>query len=71
MHQSTFEYLSPTDEQLATMAKLRSCFSAMATDLIHLVPPGLDRDEAVRKLREAAMWSNVAITRLDDGTPRA
>ena len=70
MHQNTFEYLKPTDLQLADMADLRQAFATFASFVEMHVPPGLDRDHVMRHLRTAAMWANVAITRLDDGTPR-
>ena len=36
----------------------------------HLVPDGPDKTYILRKLREVAMWVNVAITRNPDGSPR-
>jgi hypothetical protein len=34
------------------------------------VPEGPDKTYLMRKLREVAMWANVAVTRQPDGTPR-
>jgi tryptophanyl-tRNA synthetase len=71
MHASTFEYLKPTDAQLATMAVVRSA-TAQYADILELhVPNGPDKTYLLRQLREVAMWANVAITRNPDGTPRA
>jgi hypothetical protein len=70
MHESTFEYLKPTDAQIETMAKARSCVAACANGLEELVPDGPDKTYLMRKLREVGMWVNVAITRQPDGTPR-
>jgi hypothetical protein len=70
LHPETMKYLKPTDEQLATMNLLRESFTGMAAVVEQLVPDGPDKTYAVRKLREVAMWCNVAITRLPDGTPR-
>jgi hypothetical protein len=71
MHSSTFDYLNPTDEQKARMAKVRAAFAELAGQVLLNVPPGKDRAYLIRKLRECGMWANVAITRHDDGSPRA
>lgn len=70
MHKSTFQYLKPTEGQVATMAKAREAFEAIGNELTALVPDGPDKTHAMRTLREAAMWVNVAITRQPDGSPR-
>jgi hypothetical protein len=69
-HSSTFEYLKPTDDQIAKMAKVRSAFADLALVLFAELPSGPDTTYVSRKLRECAMWANVAITRHPDGTPR-
>jgi len=71
MHSSTFEYLKPTGEQIAQMAKVRSATADYAACILMNVPDGPDRTYIIRKLREIGMWANVAITRLPDGTPRS
>lgn len=70
MHPSTFEYLKPTERQIARMAEAREITKVYADQLERLVPGGADRTYLLRKLREVAMWVNVAITREQDGTPR-
>lgn len=70
MHSSTFEYLKPTDAQIETMVKARSCVAICAKGLEELVPDGPDKTYLLRMLRDVGMWVNVAITRLPDGTPR-
>jgi hypothetical protein len=70
MHSSTFEYLMPTDEQKQQMAKVREAFAICAAKVLVHVPEGPDRTYLMRKLRECAMWGNVAITRNPDGSPR-
>jgi hypothetical protein len=70
MHSSTFDYLKPTNLQLEDMAEVRRAFATFVDHIEHTVPDGPDLDHVMRLLREAAMWCNVAITRLDDGTPR-
>lgn len=70
LHPSTFDYLKPTDEQLAKMAELRLITKKYAEDLDRLLPSGSDKTYILRKLRELAMWNNVALTRRSDGSPK-
>jgi hypothetical protein len=70
MHPSTYEYLKPTDEQIAKMAKLRVAAKAYNDILDAELPEGPDKTFIIRAHRANAMWVNVAITRLPDGTPR-
>lgn len=71
MDKSTFEYLKPTDDQMAAMSNMREVFARTAIDIDLLVPDGPDKTYLLRKLREVAMWANIAITRHPDGTPRS
>jgi len=70
MHPSTFGYLAPTEDQKAVMSKMREAASAYADDIEEFVPSGPDKTYLLRKLREVAMWVNVALTRQPDGAPR-
>ena len=70
LHESTFEYLKPTDEQVARMAIVRAAAKTYAEILDHNLPDGPDKTFVLRAHRSNAMWVNVAITRLPDGTPR-
>ena len=70
LHESTFEYLKPTEDQLTAMAKLRSAAASYAKALDELLPDGPDKTFVMRAHRSNAMWVNVAVTRLPDGTPR-
>jgi hypothetical protein len=70
MHSSTFQYLKPTNQQSNLMGLLRNAAADYASTLDEL-PDGPDKDLCFRKLRECAMWANIAITRTADGTPRA
>lgn len=69
MHESTFEYLKPTEGQVETMAKVRGDAATFAKTLQALLPDGPDKTYALRKFREVAMWANIAITRQPDGAP--
>lgn len=71
LHDTTFEYLNPTDEQLKVMRRARQAAKAYSDQLEELLPDGPDKTYVIRKLREVAMWVNSAITRNPDGSPRA
>lgn len=70
MHSSTYEHLKPTDEQLAKMAEAREAAKVYGEALERILPDGPDKTFVIRAHRSNAMWANVAITRLPDGTPR-
>ena len=70
LHPSTFEYLKPTDAQIDAMAQVRAAAKVYADTLDALLPEGPDKTFILRAHRSNAMWANVAITRLPDGTPR-
>lgn len=71
LHKSTFQYLMPTEEQKADTQRLRDAAENYAKEIIGVVPNGADKTYILRKLREIAMWVNVAITRNTDGSPRS
>ena len=70
MDKSTFEHLKPTDTQIALMSFVRNAASDYEAVLEMHVPNGPDKTYLLRKLREVAMWANIAITRNPDGSPR-
>ena len=70
MHTSTNEYLKPTIEQMEAMNKAREAAKVYGEALEALLPDGPDKTYVIRAHRSNAMWANVAITRLPDGTPR-
>ena len=70
MHSSTYEYLKPTESQIAIMAEVRTAAKTYGEVLEKLLPEGPDKTFIIRNHRSNAMWANVAITRLPDGTPR-
>jgi hypothetical protein len=70
LHPSTFEYLKPTEFQLAQMESMRQAHRKYAEMLDFNLPDGPDKTYILRKVREIAMWANVTITREADGTPR-
>jgi len=70
LHPSTFEYLKPTEQQLDQMASLRAAARDYAEHLNFSLPEGPDKTYILRRVRETAMWVNICLTRLPDGTPR-
>jgi len=71
MDAATFEYLKPSDEQIERMALLRKAFTDLVVLIEGTVPASADRTYAIRELRTASMWLNVAITRNQEGGPRS
>lgn len=71
MNESTYEYLKPTEAQVADMAVVRAAAKVFGDVLDNMLPDGPDKGFAIRTHRQVAMWANIAITRHDDGTPRA
>jgi hypothetical protein len=69
LHPSTFEYLRPTEAQMADMAVLRAAAKVYAEVLDQILPEGPDKTFVLRAHRSNAMWANVAVTRAPDGTP--
>lgn len=69
-HNSTFDYLKPTDDQVATMQRVREAAKAFAEVLAAELPDGPDKTFAIRNHRTTAMRANIAITRQPDGSPR-
>jgi hypothetical protein len=70
MHETTYSYLKPTDEQIERMEHVREAARVYGEILDKELPPGVDKDHVIRNHRETAMWANVAITRNADGAPR-
>lgn len=70
LHPNTFDYLQPTLEQVKAMQSMRFATAVYAQLIEATVPDGPDKTYLLRKLREVAMWINVAITRQPDGSPR-
>jgi len=71
MHPSTYEYLKPTDQQVERMARVRAAAKAYNDVLDAELPDGPDKTFVIRNHRSNAMWANVAIMRLPDGTSRS
>lgn len=70
LHESTYEYLKPTDEQMAQMEGVRAAAKTFSDVLERALPEGPDKTHAIRMHRTSAMWANIAITRNPDGSPR-
>jgi hypothetical protein len=70
LHSSTFEYLKPTDSQVDVMNHLRKVTADYAAVIDQALDDGPDKTYILRRIRETAMWINVALTRNADGSPR-
>ena len=70
LHPSVFDYLKPTERQMFAMQEQRDAAHRYADALQRLLPDGPDKTYALRKLREVAMWANIALTRTAEGGPR-
>ena len=70
LHSSTYEFLKPTEAQIAKMAQVRTAARVYSEVLDILLPDGPDKTFILRAHRSNAMWANVAITRHPDGSPR-
>lgn len=70
LHESTFRYLKPTDDQMKVMDRCRQAAQDYALVLDAVLPEGPDKTYILRRVRETAMWVNVSITREANGTPR-
>lgn len=70
LHTSTFEYLKPTDGQVVVMNRLRKVTVDYASVINKTLDDGPDKTYILRRIRETAMWIDVALTRNADGSPR-
>lgn len=70
LHHSTFEHLTPTDEQKDDMDSVRRAATEYAQALDDVLPEGPDKTYCLRLLRTLNMWAMDAITRNPDGAPR-
>ena len=57
-----FEYHPWTQEQVEAGHRVRTALALAVLQIIRDVPPGPDRTVAIRKIREARMDANSAIT---------
>lgn len=67
----TFQSLPQTERTHGELFQAGIAAQEYALIVERLLPDGPDKTYALRKLREVAMWVNVAITRNPDGSPRA
>ena len=61
----SFQYIKPTDEQMALMQEFRDKFEALAAEIELKVPSTRGRSLAITKLEESAFWLNKGITHND------
>lgn len=56
-----FTHHAPKDDQLPRYHAIRAAGHALASAILTNCPPGADRSDAIRKVREACMTANAAI----------
>lgn len=71
LHPLTFDYMKPTDGQVDVMDHLSKVTADYANVIDQALDDGPDKDYILRRIRETAMWINVALTRNADGSPRS
>jgi hypothetical protein len=70
LHSSAFDYLKPREGQIEVMNALREETKHYANVLDQALDDGPDKTYILRRVRETAMWVNVALTRHPNGSPR-
>ena len=70
LHPSTFDYLKPREGQIEAMNALREYTKEYAERIDQALDDGPDKTYILRRIRETAMWINVALTRETNGAPR-
>ncbi len=70
LHPSTFDYLKPREGQIEVMNALRGFSKGYAECIDLALDDGPDKTYILRRIRETAMWINVALTREANGAPR-
>ena len=70
LHPSTFDYLKPREGQIEVMNALREYTKEYAERINQALDDGPDKTYILRRIRETAMWINVALTRETNGAPR-
>jgi hypothetical protein len=70
MHDRTYHYHEPSDDQIQRMERLRAAAKAYSDVLERELPEGPDKTFVLRNHRTTALWVNVCVTRLPDGSPR-
>ena len=70
LHPSTFDYLKPREGQIEVMNALREYTKEYAERIAQALDDGPDKTYILRRIRETAMWINVALTRETNGAPR-
>jgi hypothetical protein len=70
MHETTFEFLRPTDAQAARITRLQNAAKAYCGVLEAEIDDGADKTFVIRSHRSTALWATIAVMRHPDGTPR-
>lgn len=60
---NVFKHHTQEGDQMERQGRLRNAATAYAVLIMELCGPGPDRDEALRNVQQAAMWSNASVVR--------
>jgi len=63
---SKYDYMKPTPEQVAKMEMLRMDFKLLDAKLVECLPDSRHKSLALTALEEAAMWTNKAVTHVNN-----
>ncbi len=61
----SYQYIKPTEEQIATMQNFRDKFESLHKEIEEIVGHSRGRSSCFTKLEEASFWLNKAITKND------
>lgn len=61
----SYQYIKPSDKQVATMQNFRDKFEVLHKEIEVLIPHSRGRSSCFTKLEEASFWLNKAITQND------
>lgn len=61
---NVFKHHTQEGDQAERQGRLRRGATEYAILIIELCAPGVDRDEALRNVQQAAMWSNASVVRV-------
>ena len=56
-----FRYVTLSQSGLETMGQVRAMGAEFSRVILDLVPPGPEREEALKAVKVATLWSNAAI----------
>lgn len=59
--EKVFTYQQPTSEDVSNLVMLRHTALTLAKMIENCCPESIEKNEAIKKVREAVMWANASI----------